>query len=83
MKQCPSSKKWADVILNYLGKFCVWCKSTTNLHIHHVLPLSRGGKNELANLEIVCQICHLKLHFQIGRILYQKRINKSYYRKRK
>lgn len=30
-------------------------------HIHHVKPLSKGGKDDLENLVLACQHCNLKL----------------------
>ena len=29
-----------------------------NLHIHHVIPISHGGNNDLKNLKTLCHICH-------------------------
>ena len=60
---------WNEVIIEYLGKECVWCKSKTRLHIHHINPLSRGGSNTMGNLEVVCITCHIKLHKQIRNYL--------------
>jgi RNA-directed DNA polymerase len=32
------------------------------LHIHHVIPKKSGGKDDLANLRLVHQNCHLQIH---------------------
>lgn len=32
------------------------------LHIHHVVPKKSGGKDDLANLRLVHQNCHLQIH---------------------
>lgn len=63
-----SNQNWGEVILNYLGKSCYYCDKKDKLHIHHILPLSRGGRNELSNLEVVCTLCHRKLHDQWKKI---------------
>lgn len=62
------SKDWGDVIINYLGKRCIYCGSNEELHIHHIIPLSLGGANVLANLELVCWPCHKKLHKQLRKV---------------
>lgn len=37
---------------------CQDCGSTSNIEVHHILPISQGGKNSLANLKTVCFKCH-------------------------
>lgn len=32
------------------------------LHVHHVLPRSRGGGHALENLLTLCQTCHAYVH---------------------
>ena len=32
------------------------------LHVHHKVPLSRGGRNKLSNLITLCKDCHKKIH---------------------
>ena len=39
---------------------CVYCGSTRNLTLDHVIPKSRGGKNEWTNLVTSCSKCNLK-----------------------
>jgi 5-methylcytosine-specific restriction endonuclease McrA len=60
-------------------KRCYWCGSdcAENRHIDHYVPLSKGGKHELANLVIACGPCNLRknakdpLDFarEVGRLL--------------
>ena len=38
---------------------CQDCGSLENLEIHHLLPISQGGKNTLDNLRTVCHDCHI------------------------
>lgn len=41
---------------------CVECGKTTEettLHADHILPVSQGGKDELNNLQTLCQACNL------------------------
>lgn len=42
------------------GNQCVYCGSNKNLTLDHVIPKSRGGKNEWTNLVTSCFKCNLK-----------------------
>jgi 5-methylcytosine-specific restriction endonuclease McrA len=60
-------------------KVCYWCgaRCAKNFHVDHYIPLSKGGKHELANLVIACAPCNLRknakdpLDFarEVGRLL--------------
>lgn len=39
---------------------CVFCGDYRNLHIDHVVPLSKGGTNDESNLQVLCRTCNLK-----------------------
>lgn len=39
---------------------CVYCGSSRNLTLDHVVPKSRGGSNNWTNLVTSCQKCNLK-----------------------
>lgn len=43
-----------DLLLTY-GARCAVCGSTEDLHIDHVIPLSRGGTNTVSNLQVLCR----------------------------
>ncbi len=36
--------------------------NTATLHVHHIVPLSRGGTNSLGNLWTLCEDCHKLIH---------------------
>ena len=42
------------------GHECVYCGSSRNLTLDHVIPKSRGGTNNWTNLVTSCQKCNLK-----------------------
>ncbi len=42
----------------YHGNRCIYCKSTENLTVEHMIPLSRGGTNWPANLAPACRSCN-------------------------
>jgi 5-methylcytosine-specific restriction endonuclease McrA len=42
------------------------------LSVHHIIPVSRGGTDEPANLKTVCERCHKEEHRVDGKINYEK-----------
>jgi len=61
--QYPSN--WSDISRQARqrdGHKCGNCGSGYNLHVHHIVPLSKGGTNNLSNLRTLCSSCHGKLH---------------------
>jgi 5-methylcytosine-specific restriction endonuclease McrA len=53
--------------LNELGSY--------NLQVHHIVPVSNGGNDDLSNLVLLCYDCHTELHKQ-GWELYVSKLNK-------
>ena len=51
-------------IMSMHGDTCVICgtKNRSILEIHHVIPKSEGGTNEIGNLIPLCHICHCAVH---------------------
>lgn len=41
-----------------IGEACAQCGSTYNLTIDHIIPLIRGGTNDIRNLQILCRPCN-------------------------
>ena len=40
------------------GYRCVKCGSQKSLHVHHKIPLNKGGTNSLDNILTLCERCH-------------------------
>ena len=40
------------------GGRCRRCGSTRRLHFDHVIPVSRGGTNSVANIQLLCGDCN-------------------------
>ena len=40
------------------GGRCRQCGSTHQLHFDHVIPISRGGANTVANIQLLCGVCN-------------------------
>lgn len=59
-----TSKSWKRSRYNanvYLDE-CQNCKSTENLHTHHIQPQKEEVNNKSSNLIPLCENCHKKLH---------------------
>lgn len=41
---------------------CTKCGSKEKLHVHHIVPKSKGGSNESQNLTTLCDLCHAEEH---------------------
>lgn len=83
MKEKRNSHKIIiDAVNNYFENKCNYCGSTDNLHIHHIIPLSKGGQNVLGNMELVCRNCHIQLHVQLEKVSPKKDIPILHYCKK-
>lgn len=64
------------------GYICQKCKRSflhnkLSLHAHHIIPLSKGGRNVLSNLIALCEDCHSKEH---GKTICTSKFRKKYRR---
>lgn len=41
---------------------CLNCETTSNLCVHHIVPLSEGGNKKMSNLVTLCRECHRRAH---------------------
>lgn len=64
-KRNPPTKKIRFLVFQRNGFECVYCGATSKdskLNIDHVVPISRGGTNELSNLVTACESCNRGKH---------------------
>jgi 5-methylcytosine-specific restriction endonuclease McrA len=52
----------ADEVRKRDGNKCVQCSSTEHLDVHHINPVSHGGRSVKSNLVTLCRKCHNKKH---------------------
>jgi 5-methylcytosine-specific restriction endonuclease McrA len=53
-----------NIVLSFFDNKCSLCGSNKKLHIHHVVPVGLGGKNEYKNIIILYSSCHTKIHME-------------------
>jgi len=58
------SAKIKEAVLNRDGYVCQDCGITANsdsgptMHVDHIVPRSRGGSNDMSNLQCLCSTCN-------------------------
>ena len=65
-KRPPILKEVVDVVWRRNGGKCVYCGSTENLQLDHIIPFSKGGATTVENLQLLCQKCNLQKSNKIG-----------------
>ena len=56
-----STDEWQAMLDRFSGR-CAKCGSSENIHMDHVVPLSRGGAHSIDNVQPLCQTCNLRKH---------------------
>lgn len=55
-------RDWLRLIARQRG-ICAYCQQpTTEWHMEHVIPLSRGGRHAIGNIAATCPACNLSKH---------------------
>ncbi len=57
----PPEREWLPLVGHVLARDkyqCTYCGSPNNLTADHVIPLSRGGNNDISNLVACCSKCN-------------------------
>ena len=53
-----AESKDSDNCKELIKQECINCKVKDNLTIDHIIPLSKGGTNNINNLQILCKTCN-------------------------
>lgn len=57
----PSSvRKYVFERNNYQCQSCGKTNQETQLTIDHIIPLAKGGSNDISNLQVLCHYCNSK-----------------------
>ena len=56
----PEVRKYVFERDRYQCKSCGKTKLDTQLTIDHIIPLARGGQNDISNLQTLCFTCNLQ-----------------------
>jgi 5-methylcytosine-specific restriction endonuclease McrA len=58
-----SSSDLLNMLDQQKGK-CVYCQIdiSSNFHVDHIVPISKGGTNHLFNIQLLCPTCNMKKH---------------------
>ncbi len=58
--------KWtADefkTLCDHYGNVCLRCGASKRLHVDHIVPLVKGGRNDITNLQPLCHSCNSRKH---------------------
>ena len=65
-KRPPIPREVVDAVYRRDGARCMYCGSTENLQLDHIIPFSKGGATSLENLQLLCQKCNLEKSNKIG-----------------
>jgi hypothetical protein len=69
-KKTNDYKSWYNCYLESSENRCYYCKKKLDrekgkIHIDHMIPLSKYGSNDTANLAVTCNKCNLEKHDDI------------------
>ena len=61
-KMPESAPSLRSIAKYWAGNRCSICGDPDELTVHHIKPLESGGENEIANLDVLCMVCHAIVH---------------------
>lgn len=56
-----TGEQW-QTLLDICGNKCLACGSTENIEADHVIPVSKGGSNNISNIQPLCMSCNRSKH---------------------
>ncbi len=54
----PIPKSVRDYVFQRDNYQCQSCGKKQHLNIDHIIPLAKGGSNDMSNLQTLCQTCN-------------------------
>ena len=53
-----SKRSIRDEIFDLYGEKCLKCGSNKNIQLDHIVPVVKGGSNDISNLQPLCKTCN-------------------------
>src|SRR3990172_10113725 len=60
-----TADEWKELCDRHNGRFLRCCRTDLPLTIDHVVPISKGGRNSIENIQPLCWPCNARKHTQI------------------
>lgn len=57
-ERAKMTKEFREQVLIKGHRQCVYCGSNLHLEVDHIFPISKGGKTEINNLQVLCRACN-------------------------
>ena len=57
-----SSSTFRRLVFQTHGTYCVNCGSSEEVDLHHIVPIAKGGTNNIQNIVPLCRKCHMAVH---------------------
>lgn len=61
----PARQEWnairerlSPIVMQRFDYRCQHCGASNNLAVDHIIPIARGGTNDIENLQVLCQPCN-------------------------
>ena len=51
-------RQWYQQLAAEYGEYCANCRLEAELVLDHIIPIARGGKSQLENLQLLCATCN-------------------------
>lgn len=59
-----SASEWQSVLARFDGQ-CAKCGANEDIHMDHVVPLSKGGSHSVDNIQPLCATCNMRKHTKV------------------
>lgn len=57
-------EEWQALCMRY-GNVCLACGSTGRLSVDHIVPICKGGSNDISNIQPLCLPCNRRKHMRV------------------
>jgi RNA-directed DNA polymerase len=70
LSKAKQNQTLKNILVSNFGPRCQLCSydNLNVLQVHHIVKRSKGGTNELSNLQLLCPNCHCTIHLGDSRM---------------